>query len=209
MATEAQRNASAKYDRANTKQLSIKLNLRTDADVIAHLAAQPSVQGYIKRLVREDMLAMAEDFRIEGRIADLMAEGRATVSYSAIDGEGAAFFDVDDPEVTRWLVRRLGATQTALTEGTWVVECGDGQTTDRIAMPMLDRLLSDPLADAPRFSDMGDAITYVETALGDSAGDFDVEPIAREVTDWVDGRLTLVRDGDEFWATCAEHDLSE
>lgn len=208
MTTKAQREANARYDRANTRQVSIKLNVNTDSDILAQLSAQPSVQGYLKRLVREDMLATAEDARMESRIAALMAAGRASVSHNAIGGCGAAFFDVDDEEVERWLVRRLAAKQTAITEGTWVVECGDGQTIDRIAMPMIDRLLADPLADAPRFSDMDEAVAYVETALGDAVSDFDVESIVRDVTDWVDGQLTLVRDGDEFWAACAEHDTT-
>ena len=59
--TKAQRAASARYDRENTKQVSVKLNTRTDAEMLAHLAAQPNVQGYIKRLVREDMYRIAED----------------------------------------------------------------------------------------------------------------------------------------------------
>ena len=208
MTTAAQRAANARYDRANTKQVSVKLNIKTDADILAHLDMQASVQGYIKRLVREDMLAMAEDARMEERLAGLMARGEAKVSYSVIDGLSEAFFDVSDPDVERWLVRRLDATQTALTEGTWVVDAGNGGTTDRIVMPMIDRLLADPLADAPRFSTIGDAIAYVETALGEYVGDYDVESIAREVTDWVDGQLMLVRDGDEFWEVCARYDTT-
>lgn len=209
MTTAAQRTASAKYDRANTRQVSIKLNRNTDRLMLAHLAAQPNVQGYIKRLIIEDMYAQEMDRQMEDRLSALMSEGRATVSYSTLDGEGSAFFDVDDAEVERWLVRRLDARQTAITEGTWVVDAGNGGTIDRIVMPMLDRLFADPLADAPRFSDMAEVVAYVETALGDVVGDYDVDAIAREVTDWVDGQLTLVRDGDEFWATCAEHDVSE
>lgn len=208
MTTAAQRTASAKYDRANTRQVSIKLNRTTDSAILAHLAAQPNVQGYIKRIIIEDMYAQAEDEQMERRLAALMAEGRATVSYSDLDGESAAFFDVDDAEIERWLVRRLHATQTAITEGTWVVDAGNGSTNDRIIMPIIDRLLADPLADAPRFTDMAEATAYVETALGESAADYDVDAIAREVTDWVDGQLTLVRDGDEFWAVVAAHDVS-
>lgn len=206
MTTAAQRTASAKYDRANTRQVSLKLNTRTDAALLEHLAAQPSVQGYIKRLIVEDMYALAEDQLMEERIAALMADGHARVSYSA-EEPSCAFFDVDSDEVARWLQRRLDARQTAITPGTWVVECGDGGTVDRVVMPMLDRLLADPLADAPRFADMDEATAYVETALGESAADFDVDAIAHEVTDWVDGQLTLVRDGDEFWATVAAHDV--
>lgn len=34
MATKAQVKASNKYDKENTKQISLRLNLRTDADIL-------------------------------------------------------------------------------------------------------------------------------------------------------------------------------
>jgi hypothetical protein len=44
-----------KYDAKSTKQYHLKLNLGTDADIIAELEKQESIQGYIKRLIREDI----------------------------------------------------------------------------------------------------------------------------------------------------------
>ena len=44
-----------KYDAANCRFYSLKLNLRTDADVIAKLDAVPSRQDYIRQLVRNDL----------------------------------------------------------------------------------------------------------------------------------------------------------
>ena len=61
MASEAQIRAQAKYDRANTKQVAIKLNRNTDADILAWLASVSNVQGYIKRLIREDMASHGMD----------------------------------------------------------------------------------------------------------------------------------------------------
>ena len=55
MATEAQKRAVKKYDSENTKQIHLKLNKTTDADVLAFLERQDSIQGYIKRLIREDI----------------------------------------------------------------------------------------------------------------------------------------------------------
>ena len=52
MATEAQKRAVLKYDTANTTQLHLKLNNKTDADILAWLAQQDNVQGYIKQLIR-------------------------------------------------------------------------------------------------------------------------------------------------------------
>lgn len=61
MASEAQLRAQAKYDKVNTKQVAIKLNRTTDADILAHLAEQSNVQGYIKQLIRKDMAARKID----------------------------------------------------------------------------------------------------------------------------------------------------
>ena len=55
MATEAQRRAQRRYDEKNTRQVHIKLNLRTDKDVLERLDDVPSKQGYIKRLIRDDL----------------------------------------------------------------------------------------------------------------------------------------------------------
>lgn len=53
--TDAKRKAIKKYDAANTKQIHLKLNLKTDAQMIAWLDQKENVQGYIKDLIRSDM----------------------------------------------------------------------------------------------------------------------------------------------------------
>lgn len=55
MATEAQKKAKAKYDKANTKQIMLKLNLKTDADILDQLDSVENKQGYIKDLIRKDL----------------------------------------------------------------------------------------------------------------------------------------------------------
>ena len=55
MASEAQRRAIAKYDAANTVQVKLKFNRVTDADILERLAEVGNRQGYIKRLIREDL----------------------------------------------------------------------------------------------------------------------------------------------------------
>lgn len=47
--------AGAKYDALNTRQIKMKLNIRTDADVLAKLDSVPNKQGYIKSLIRRDI----------------------------------------------------------------------------------------------------------------------------------------------------------
>lgn len=55
MTTDAQKRAVAKYDRENAVSLVMKLNRKTDQDILTRLAAVESKQGYIKRLIREDI----------------------------------------------------------------------------------------------------------------------------------------------------------
>ena len=53
--TEAQKRARVKYEAANTVQLHLKLNLKTDADILRKLETVQSKQGYIKDLIRADI----------------------------------------------------------------------------------------------------------------------------------------------------------
>ena len=55
MTSQAQRNATAKYDAQNTIQIHLKLNVNTDQDIIKKLESVESKQGYIKKLIREDI----------------------------------------------------------------------------------------------------------------------------------------------------------
>lgn len=45
----------AEKEKAYTRRYQLKLNTNTDKDVIARLSEQESMQGYIKRLIREDI----------------------------------------------------------------------------------------------------------------------------------------------------------
>ena len=53
--TTAQKMASERYDRENTVRVAIKLNKKTDADILAQLDRQDNKQGYIKALIRADI----------------------------------------------------------------------------------------------------------------------------------------------------------
>ena len=55
MATKSEIKAATKYNAANTKLLQIRLNFKTDADIIAHIETVSSKMGYVKNLIREDM----------------------------------------------------------------------------------------------------------------------------------------------------------
>lgn len=55
-ASKAQLRAQAKYDKDNTVQVKIKLNKKTDSDILDILNSVSNKQGYIKELIRIDRI---------------------------------------------------------------------------------------------------------------------------------------------------------
>ena len=47
--------ASTRATAKTAKYFSLKLNRNTDTDIIEYLNSQENIQGYLKRLIREDM----------------------------------------------------------------------------------------------------------------------------------------------------------
>lgn len=47
--------ASKKYNKYNTRQISLILNLKTDVDILQRLEEVGNKQGYIKELIRKDL----------------------------------------------------------------------------------------------------------------------------------------------------------
>lgn len=45
-----------RYNKANTTTVLLRLNKRTDADIIGRLQEVGNKQGYVKSLIRRDML---------------------------------------------------------------------------------------------------------------------------------------------------------
>lgn len=52
---ELKQDPREKYDAANTVQVKLKLNKKTDADILAALESVETKQGYIKALIRKDL----------------------------------------------------------------------------------------------------------------------------------------------------------
>lgn len=83
--TDAQIRAAAKYDKNNTRLIQMKLNKKTDADILDHLDKQENRQGYIKELIRKDMAGVVAVPVIEKYIVDGdFLEGQSVVV--SIDG---------------------------------------------------------------------------------------------------------------------------
>ena len=55
MISEAQKKTQSRYDKAHTKQILFKLNKTTDADILAKLDDVSNRQGYVKKLIRQDI----------------------------------------------------------------------------------------------------------------------------------------------------------
>lgn len=68
MATQAQIDASNKFNKENTLCVLLRLNFSTDRDVIQKLESVPSKMGYIKELIRKDM--KENGFTAESRKSD-------------------------------------------------------------------------------------------------------------------------------------------
>jgi len=50
----------AQKEKEYIRRYGLKYNVHTDADIIAYLSKQPSIQGYIKQLIRADIAAHAQ-----------------------------------------------------------------------------------------------------------------------------------------------------
>ena len=53
--SQAQRRATEKYQERTSRPVYLRLNKETDADILEKLEKVESMQGYIKRLIREDI----------------------------------------------------------------------------------------------------------------------------------------------------------
>ena len=55
MTTEAMKRAAQKYQAEHIKAYAVKVNDRTEADILEHLRGKANVSGYIKDLIRKDI----------------------------------------------------------------------------------------------------------------------------------------------------------
>ena len=83
--TDAQIKAAAKYDKNNTKLIQLKLNKKTDADILDYLDGLDNRQGFIKELIRKHMKGTETVPVMEKKIVDgEFLEGQSVVV--SIDG---------------------------------------------------------------------------------------------------------------------------
>ena len=65
MVSEAKIKAQSRYDKENTKSCVLKLNKKTDTDILEKLNEVSNKQGYIKDLVRKDMRSQGDTLSID------------------------------------------------------------------------------------------------------------------------------------------------
>lgn len=53
--SEARIRANAKYNKENTRNVVLHLNITTDKDILDHLERKDNKTGYIKDLIRDDI----------------------------------------------------------------------------------------------------------------------------------------------------------
>lgn len=55
MVSESQKRSARKYQKNNTKLISVRVNKKLEPEVLEWLESKPSMGGYILELIREDM----------------------------------------------------------------------------------------------------------------------------------------------------------
>jgi len=95
MATKASI-SHAKYDAANCKGIYLKLNLKTDKDILDKLSATENVQGYIKQLIRKD---------ISGSVPVSMCDAAKEMLQEKADEMGKDPCSLAKLIISEWLIR--------------------------------------------------------------------------------------------------------
>lgn len=55
MVSESQKRSARKYQKNNTKLVSVRVNKKLEPELLERLESKPSMGGYIIELIREDM----------------------------------------------------------------------------------------------------------------------------------------------------------
>ena len=84
--------SQAKYDAKATKRYSLKLNLKNDKKIIEKLASEKSMQGYIKRLITQDINASL----FMKVLIEKNAEGYVITGFDKKDDGLSATMEKDD-----------------------------------------------------------------------------------------------------------------
>ena len=85
-----------RYDKTHTKTYCIKMNLVNDADIIEKLSSVPSMQGYIKQLIRQDLT---------GSVPVSMCDVARDMLQTAADEKGMDVCDLAKAIISEWILK--------------------------------------------------------------------------------------------------------
>lgn len=155
--------AQARYDEKNTKHYGVKLNLKTDADLVSALDAETNKQAYIKNALR----AYAEGSRAEAPKQEKKKKLRArTTLQRAYHDPGFSRRRFETYELEDYVVNIAPAAVHAWTHDAWL------KTID-LAEGVVTTIITEFCTPA------GDPVAVVETTVfGDG------EPSRHEVITW-------------------------
>lgn len=75
-----------KWNKKNTTLMQLRLNYKTDRDILQHLSTQKSKSGYVKELIRADMKAKGIDIPHPSRAEEKKyAEYLCDLEFGEID----------------------------------------------------------------------------------------------------------------------------
>lgn len=75
---------SPAYDKQNCTRVNLKLNNKTDADIISQLEKQESIQGYIKDLIRRDVKMNRNIINFLNRHSEELFNGQKVTGYDRV-----------------------------------------------------------------------------------------------------------------------------
>lgn len=93
--SESKIRANAKYDKAHCTRICLKLNNETDKDVLEKLSSVPTMQGYIKQLIRRD---------ISGSVPVSMCEEAKEMLQEEADKRGMDVCKLAKVIISEWIV---------------------------------------------------------------------------------------------------------
>ncbi len=74
---------AAIWDKANTTRIALKLQNRTDADILAKLESVGNKQGYIKELIRQDIARTTSKDKEDKNMTKVINAAGTEIDYSA------------------------------------------------------------------------------------------------------------------------------
>ena len=74
---------AAIWDKANTTRIALKLQNRTDADILAKLESVGNKQGYIKELIRQDIARTTSKDKEDKNMTKVINANGTEIDYNA------------------------------------------------------------------------------------------------------------------------------